>query len=201
MLMDKNNVFSPEQMLRQIKQRKFYLAARPWMRLAVVFLVLAALVIGIATVPYVCMYGTAMAPTLSDGDLGIAFPAREYRVGDIIAFRQNGKVLIRRIIACSGSNVSIDENGIVTVDGVALDEPYAAQKALGQCNIQFPYIVPDGQYFVLGDNRANAVDSRSTALGCISKDSIIGRVMIIFWPFSRFQWNPSEASILNGGTL
>ena len=201
MLMDKNSVFSPEQMLRQITQRTFYLAARPWMRLAVIFLVLAVLLIGIAMIPYVCMYGTAMTPTLSDGDLGIAFPAREYRSGDIIAFRQNEKVLIRRIIACSGSNVALDENGTVTVDGVALDEPYTAQKALGQCNIQFPCTVPDGQYFVLGDNRAIAVDSRSTALGCISKEAIIGRIMIIFWPFSRFQWNPSEAYILNGGTL
>ena len=192
MLMDKNNVFSPEQMLRQIKQRKFFLAARPWIRVSVVFLIIVALIIGISMIPYVCMYGTTMAPTLSDGDFGIAFPAREYRVGDIIAFRQNGKVLIRRIIACSGSNVSIDENGIVTVDGVVLDEPYTAQKALGQCNIQFPYIVPDGQYFVLGDNRANAVDSRSTVLGCISKDAIIGRLNIIFWPFTRFQWEPSD---------
>ena len=192
MLMDKNNVFSPEQMLRQIKQRKFFLAARPWMRLAVIFLVLAVLLIGIAMIPYVCMYGTAMAPTLSDGDFGIAFPAKEYRSGDIIAFRQNEKVLIRRIIACSGSSVSIDENGIVTVDGVVLDEPYTAQKALGQCNIPFPYIVPDGQYFVLGDNRANAVDSRSTVLGCISKDAIIGRLNVIFWPFTRFQWEPSD---------
>lgn len=192
MLMDKNNVFSPEQMLRQIKQRKFYLAARPWMRLAVIFLVLAVLLIGIAMIPYVCMYGTAMAPTLSNGDFGIAFPAKEYRSGDIIAFRQNEKVLIRRIIACSGSSVSIDENGIVTVDGVVLDEPYTAQKALGQCNIQFPCTVPDGQYFVLGDNRAIAVDSRSTALGCISKDAIIGRLNVIFWPFTRFQWEPSD---------
>ena len=190
--MDKNNVFSPEQMLRQIKQRKFYLAARPWIRVSMVFILIAVLIIGIAMIPYVCMYGTAMAPTLSDGDFGIAFPAREYRSGDIIAFRQNEKVLIRRIIACSGSSVSIDENGIVTVDGVVLDEPYTAQKALGQCNIQFPYIVPDGQYFVLGDNRANAVDSRSTVLGCISKDAIIGRLNVIFWPFTRFQWEPSD---------
>lgn len=192
MLMDKNNVFSPEQMLRQIKQRKFFLAARPWIRVSVVFILIAVLIIGIAMIPYACMYGTAMAPTLSDGDLGIAFPAREYRVGDIIAFRQNGKVLIRRIIACPGSSVSIDENGIVTVDGVVLDEPYTAQKALGQCNIQFPCTVPDGQYFVLGDNRAIAVDSRSTALGCISKDAIIGRLNVIFWPFTRFQWEPSD---------
>ena len=192
MLMDKNNVFSPEQMLRQIKQRKFYLAARPWIRVSMVFILIAVLIIGIAMIPYVCMYGTAMAPTLSDGDFGIAFPAKEYRSGDIIAFRQNEKVLIRRIIACSGSSVSIDENGIVTVDGVVLDEPYTAQKALGQCNIQFPYIVPDGQYFVLGDNRANAVDSRSTVLGCISKDAIIGRLNVIFWPFTRFQWEPSD---------
>ena len=201
MLMDKNNVFSPEQMLRQIKQRKFYLAARPWIRFSVVFILIAVLIIGIAMIPYVCMYGTAMAPTLSDGDLGIAFPAREYRSGDIIAFRQNGKVLIRRIIAFPGSSVLIDENGIVTVDGIPLEELYLTQKALGQCNIQFPYVVPNGQYFVLGDSRANAVDSRSTALGCISKEAIIGRVMIVFWPFSRFQWNPSEAYILNGGTL
>ncbi len=199
--MDKNHLTSPEQMLRQIKQRKFFLAARPWMRLSVVFILIAVLILGIALLPYVRIYGTAMEPTLSDGDLGLAFPAKEYRAGDIIAFRQGGKVLTRRIIACPGSSVHIDENGIVTVDGVTLIEPYLTQKVLGQCNIQFPFTVPDGHYFVLGDNRTDAVDSRSTTLGCISKDVIIGRLAFIFWPFSRFQWNPSESSALIGGSL
>ena len=180
--MNKYNVSSPEQILRKIKQRKFFLAARPWMRLAVVFLVLAVLLIGIAMIPYVCMYGTAMAPTLSNGDFGIAFPAKEYRSGDIIAFRQNEKVLIRRIIACSGSSVSINENGIVTVDGVILDEPYTAQKALGQCNIQFPYIVPDGQYFVLGDNRGVSRDSRDPVIGQIDRREVLGKAVLLMIP-------------------
>ena len=201
MLMNKNNVSSPEQMLRKIQQRKFFLSTRPWIRFSVVFILIAALIIGIAMIPYVCMYGTAMVPTLSDGDLGIAFPAKEYRSGDILAFRQNGKVLIRRIIACPGSSVLIDENGNVTIDGTALEEPYLTQKALGQCNIQFPYTVPDGQFFVIGDNRTDSVDSRSTVLGCVSKDEVIGRVFVIFFPFNRFQWNPSEAHIPNGGSL
>lgn len=190
--MNKNNVTSSEQMLRQIKQRKLILAARPWMKVAFVCILIVFLIIGIALLPYVCVYGTAMAPTLSDSDLGLAFPAKEYAAGDIIAFRHNGKILTRRIIACPGSSVSIDENGTVAVDGVTLDEPYLAQTAPGQSNVQFPFTVPEGQYFVMGDNRMDAVDSRSTVLGCIGRDAIIGRLIVVFWPVSLFQWEPSD---------
>ena len=199
--MDKHNVTSPEQLLRQIKQRKFFLAARPWMCLFIVLLIVAAVIAGLAVLPYVQVYGTAMEPTLTDGDVGFTLPAKDYQAGDIIAFRQNGKVLTRRIIACSGSTVEIDESGIVKVDGVILEEPYVKQSALGQCSITFPYTVPDGRFFVMGDNRLDAVDSRSSTVGCIESDAIIGRVIVIFWPFSHFQWNPSEASPKIGGNL
>ena len=196
-----HNVTSPEEMLRKVKQRRFMLYARPWIKTAIVFLLIAALIAAFAMLPYVSIYGVVMEPALYDGDLGIALPAKEYHAGDIIAFRHGDKVLVRRIIAVSGSSVSIDEDGIVTVDGIVLDEPYLAENTLGQCNIPFPYTVPDGQLFVMGDNRIDAVDSRSTVLGCVSKNAVIGRVIVVFWPFSNFQWNPSEAHIPNGGSL
>ena len=201
MLMNKNNVSSPEQMLHKVKHRKFFLNARPWIKTAIVFLLITTLLSTIAILPYVRIYGTAMEPTLLDGDLGLAISAKDYHAGDIIAFRHGDKVLVRRIIAVPGSTVEIDESGIVTVDGITLEEPYLTQPALQQCNIQFPYTVPDGEFFVMGDNRADSVDSRSTVLGCVSKDEVIGRVVVIFFPFNRFQWNPSEAHIPNGGSL
>ena len=196
-----HNVTSPDEMLRKVKQRRFMLYARPWIKTAIAFLLIAALIVVIAMLPYVSIYGVAMKPTLYDGDLGIALSAKEYHVGDIIAFRQGDKILVRRIIAVSGSSVSIDEDGIVAVDGIVLDEPYLAENALGQCNISFPFTVPDGQFFVMGDNRIDAVDSRSAVMGCVSNDAVIGRVIVVFWPFANFQWNPSEAHIPNGGSL
>lgn len=178
---------TPEQMLHKIKERRFLLSMRKWVALPIILLLIAAIIWGVASIPYVCIYGDAMEPLFTDGDLCIAIPAQGYRAGDIIAFSRNGKVLARRIIAGPGSSVAIDENGIVTVDGAVIDAPYGTQPALGQCNIAFPYIVSDGQYFVLGDNRADAVDSRSTAFGCVEEREIIGRLTVRIWPFSEFQ--------------
>ena len=196
-----NNVNSPEEMLRKVKQRKLLLITGPWIKTAIGFLLIIALIVAIAILPYVRIYGTSMEPTLFDGDLGLAISAKDYHTGDIIAFRHGDKVLVRRIIAVSGSTVEMDENGIITVDGVIPEESYVQQSASGQCNISFPYTVPEGQFFVMGDNRTDSVDSRSTVLGCVSKDAVIGRVVVIFFPFSRFQWNPSESHIPNGGSL
>lgn len=187
-----NNVNSPEEMLRKVKQRKLLLITGPWIKTAIGFLLIIALIVAIAILPYVRIYGISMEPTLFDGDLGLAISAKDYHTGDIIAFRHGNKVLVRRIIAVSGSTVEMDENGIITVDGVIPEESYVPQSASGQCNIPFPYTVPEGQFFVMGDNRMDAVDSRSTVLGCIGRDAIIGRLIVVFWPVSHFQWEPSD---------
>lgn len=178
---------TPEQKLRRVKRRRFWLVVKRGIFLPVILLIIAALTAGILLIPFVPVYGSSMAPTLAEGDICIAFTEDQYAHGDLIAFRRAGKVMIRRVIAGPGSLVSIDESGNVTVDGSALEERYLSEKTLGQCNISFPYRVPEGQYFVLGDNRAEAVDSRSTVVGCVKEDEIIGRLAVQVWPFDEWR--------------
>lgn len=84
----------------------------------------------------------------------------------------------------TGSWVDIDQDGNVTVDGELLDEPYVTNKSLGDCNITLPYQVPDDRIFVMGDHRETSVDSRNTAVGCISGELVVGKILFRIWPLS-----------------
>ena len=127
-----------------------------------------------------------MEDTLSDGDLVIALNNGKFKTGEVIGFYFNNGILVKRVIATSGDWVDIDSEGTVYVNGVRLDEPYISEKALGECNITLPYQVPDGKCFVMGDHRANSIDSRTTTVGCISGDKIVGKLLLRFWPLSSF---------------
>lgn len=145
-------------------------------------LVAAAVLAAALWVPIIPVYGDAMEPTYQKDDILAAMQTGDYAPGDVIAFYHNNTIHVRRIIAGPGSVVELDENGQVTVDGAILDEPYLAENAMGQCDIALPYTVPDGAYFVMGDNRAQSIDSRSSVMGCVSADRIVGKVILAVWP-------------------
>ena len=141
-----------------------------------------AVIIAVLLLPVLQISGSSMENTLMDGDLVISLNNGKYKTGDVIGFYYNNVVLIKRVIAISGDWVDIAEDGTVTVNGVALDEPYVTEKALGECNINLPCQVPQGKCFVLGDNRDESVDSRNTAVGCVSDDVVLGRLLARIWP-------------------
>lgn len=152
--------------------------------------IVAAIAILVATLllPVLQIYGVSMKPALVDGDIVISLKASEFKQKDIMAFYYNNKILVKRVIARSGEWVDIDEEGNVTVNGIPLDEPYLLDKALGECDIELPYQVPEGRIFVMGDHRSVSVDSRSTAVGCVSEEQIVGKLVFRLWPPERFGW-------------
>ena len=133
--------------------------------------------------PVLQIYGSSMSPTVEEGEIVVSLKGPELRQGEIIAFYYNNKILVKRIIAGPGQWVDMDEDGSVRVDGELLAEPYLSEKALGQCDIDFPYQVPDERWFVMGDHRATSVDSRTTAIGCVAEEQIVGRIVFRVWPF------------------
>ena len=141
-------------------------------------LTVAAVAVLVATLllPVLRIYGSSMTPSLQEGDIVVSVKEMDFDRGDIISFYYNNKILVKRVIAFEGEWVNIDEDGSVYVNGKLLEEPYVQEKALGECDIQLPYQVPDGRVFVIGDHRATSVDSRSTTVGCVFEEQVVGRI-------------------------
>lgn len=150
-----------------------------------VLVVVAAVAVLIATLflPVFQITGTSMEPNMNDGDIVVAVKTTSFEQGQVVGFYFNNKLLLKRVIATAGDWVEIDEEGNVTVNGTLLYEPYVTEKSLGISDIEYPYQVPDNGVFVLGDHRAESVDSRSSLIGCIGADEIVGHVIFKVWPF------------------
>ena len=149
----------------------------------------AAIAVLVATLwlPVLQIYGNSMTPTLKPGEYVVTVKTDRFEAGDLIAFYYNNKVLVKRVIASSGEWVDIDEDGNVYVNEKLLDEPYLTEKAYGSVNIDFPYQVPESRVFVLGDHRDVSVDSRNTAIGCVSEEQIVGTLKMRIWPLDSLE--------------
>ena len=182
---------SPEiqQLKKELNRTNYNLEYNRVLRSTIYSLIIVAAVavlIAVLCLPVLQINGTAMAPTLAEGDIVVCLKTGNIQSGDIVAFYIGNKLLVKRCIALPDQLVTIDELGYVCVDGEQLIEPYVLEIAPGQCNITFPYQVPSNRIFCLGDNRVTSIDSRNTAVGCISEEQLVGKVIFRVWPIPVF---------------
>ena len=150
-----------------------------------VLTIVAAVAVLIATLvlPVLQIEGTSMEPTLTNGDIVLLTKTTRFSREELCAFTWNNKLLVKRVIGLPGDWIEIDTDGTIYLNGEKLDEPYVEQQAFGECDLEFPFQVPQEQYFVVGDMRESSIDSRNSLIGCIPKDQIVGKVFFRVWPF------------------
>lgn len=179
-----------EALQKELKRERYSRRFRRLLRSTVnALIVVAAVAALIATLilPVLQIAGTSMEPSLNDGDIVLLVKTDNMKTGDLCAFYYSNKILIKRVIAVPGDYIWLDSEGTVFLNGEPLDEPYISQKALGECDVEFPYQVPENNYFVMGDQRETSIDSRSSVIGCVADDQIIGKIFCKFWPLSEFK--------------
>ena len=155
-----------------------------------VLTIVAAVAVLIATLvlPVLQIEGKSMEPTLVNGDIVLLTKTTKFERGELCGFSWNNKLLIKRVIGIPGDWIEMDTDGTVYLNGELLDEPYAQQLSVGECDLEFPFQVPQEQYFVLGDMRESSIDSRNTLIGCVEKDQIVGKVFFRIWPFKNIRF-------------
>lgn len=182
-------IASTEEIEKELEHEKYRVKYKNTFKSTVsILIVTCAIAVLIATLwcPVLRIFGTSMSPTLSEGQTVVSIKTVKVETGDVIGVYYGNKILVKRIIATSGQWVDIDKEGNVYVDNQAIAEPYISKKALGECDIVMPYQVPENTMFVMGDHRESSVDSRSTAIGCISDEEVVGKIILCIWPFKEF---------------
>ncbi|MBE6649576.1 MAG: signal peptidase I [Ruminococcaceae bacterium] len=153
---------------------------------ALIIVAAVAAIIATLVLPVLQISGTSMEPTLKNGEIVVLVKTSNLEYGDLCAFAYSNKVLIKRVIGLPGDTVVIEKDGTVYLNGYALEEPYITEKGFGECDVEFPYTVPENEYFLLGDQRTTSIDSRSTIIGCVPKEQVIGKLYFRIWPLSDF---------------
>lgn len=187
--MSKKELPTSSAVASELKREKYRNRFSKTLRSTIFSLITAAAVAVLVAslwLPVLKIHGSSMTPTLQEGEIVVCTKDPQMDPGDVVAFYYGNKVLVKRYIAGPGSWVDIQPDGTVAVDSVVLEEPYISEKAFGICDLELPYQVPDGTYFILGDERASSVDSRHSTVGCVSDEDLIGRVVFRVWPLDRF---------------
>jgi signal peptidase I len=151
-------------------------------------LVVAAVSVLVATLltPVLRILGHSMSPTLEAGQYVVSLKGSAFQQGDLVSFYIGNNLLVKRVIALPGDWVDIRADGTVLVNGVELEEPYISEKAFGLCDLELPYQVPESKYFLMGDDRDISKDSRSSVIGCVARDQIVGKIVLRIWPLVEF---------------
>ena len=179
------NIPSSSEVEMELKRERYKRRYRSTLKstlFALVTAAAAAVLVATLWLPVLQIYGASMTPTLQEGEIVVSVKADDLEPGDIVAFYYGNKVLIKRYIAGPGQWVNILEDGTVLVNDQVVEEPYLTHKALGICDLEFPYQVPDKTYFLLGDERETSVDSRHSSVGCISEEEMVGKIIFRVWP-------------------
>ena len=153
----------------------------------IIFALVFCVLLFVFAVRMVNVVGHSMVPTLEQSDkVVISNLFYHPKQGDIVVLRKQTLMeepIVKRIIATEGQTVDIDfEDGVVYVDGKALDEPYVNEPVHDRENFEGKITVPKGCVFVMGDNRNASTDSRDARLGCVDTRYIMGRVYFTLFP-------------------
>ena len=181
--------FSSEGIERELKRVRYKERYRKTLKSTVFTLItVAAIAVLVATLalPVLQIYGSSMTPSLEDGEIVLSVKTADFEKTDIVAFYYNNKILVKRVIATAGEWVELDKDGNVFVNGNQIEEPYVQNFALGECDIEMPYQVPEGRIFVMGDHRAVSIDSRSSVVGCVAEEQVVGKLVFRLWPLGDF---------------
>ena len=168
--------------------KKAYIKALRGTISVLTYMAAVAALIATLVLPVLQIEGTSMEPTLVNGDIVLLTKTTTFGRGDICGFSWNNKILVKRVIGIPGDWIEMDADGTLYLNGEKLDEPYAEQVAFGECDLEFPFQVPQEQYFVLGDMRESSIDSRNTLVGCVENDQIIGKIVFRIWPLKDMKF-------------